>query len=269
MKQKVTFLVVVMFLFAWIGCNKSSTTPTEPDGTMATATVTGTITQTFTITPTFTATHEPLIDDCEDNDNTDEWGGYWVTFDDQANAGTSYVWPWSDPYATSHGLTPMLFEMSAGGYNSSYAAHITGYTTSTYQYRFIGMGCQLTATAGSSGGCHDVDISNFTGISFWAKGDATNYIVMIPYTPSYPDMTCDSASLVAYADYGYKLTAVPTTWTQYTIAFTQFTQPSWGSIHPALTTVLQHAKQIQFKTDDPPSAHDAGVDFWVDDVTFY
>lgn len=276
------------------------------------------------------------IDDCEDQiaPNENEFnlsgpgahvGGYWITYDDNSikNNGTSYVWPMSQPWATRKGLTMQAFSMSAPGmptseYGTGWAARITGYVCTNasappgelsggYKYGFIGCGTQLTPTAGEvaggldvPGGCHEVDISSYTGVKFWVKGDAvaSGWAVKVPFTANDRN-NCDgtvtdvASSLTGDAEYNYVFTA-PATWTQMTISFSRFTQASWGSsvniadgrywdgctdthigttpgwlATCSMTEVLQHTKQIQFQSQGQDVIYPSTREIWIDDIQLY
>lgn len=326
MKGKLFVVVVFLtLLLAWFGCKKPVTTPTD----FSTPTVSGTntvsptisptftVSQTHTITPTFTPfVYQPhpsgWIDDCEDTfaPNANDYnganpalnvGGYWITYDDRANTGTSYVWPMSADWAVEHGIVAdkaafnadpqYRFTMSAPGYDGStygqaYAARMTGYVTTSvagstppwetvagYQYGFIGMGTQLTVTAGEPD-CIKVDISAYTGIKCWVKGDGEMYHIKLPYTKTTLCDTKDIGSFTAHDDYKFSFIA-PTVWSELVVPFTNMTQAGWGT--PATrAAVLGAASQIQFQTDQSPAgadywynADDNGVELWVDDIQLY
>jgi hypothetical protein len=223
----------------------------------STITPTFTITQTFTITMTPTNTPGALIDDFADCVNGNYWGGYWITYDDNGpvNNGTSYVWPMSQTWATRWGLTLPPFEMSTPGYTGTgCAARVTGYVTTNatatkppfesstgYTYGFMGMGTQLVAGAGEPT-CYETDISRFTGVKFWAKGDgypiasssgASGWEFKVPFTTT-ANNNCDESdytkpsSFTGSDEWNYVFSA-PTTWTQFTIPFSTLTQFGWGS----------------------------------------
>ncbi|MCE5299397.1 MAG: CIA30 family protein [Spirochaetia bacterium] len=281
-------------------------TPTETPYA-GSPTYTLTITMTTPPTGTFTATETPAasptitntvfvapagwIDDCEDGDNTNDYsgarlGGYWITYDDTANSGTSYVWPMSDTWALKKGLAPQQFMMSSITISagspanlSSFAARMTGYvttntstippgeTTAGYVYGFIGMGCQFNPNAGESGGCQKTDLSAFSGIRFMVRGDGDMYSVKLPLT--YTTLCDTGSSPTEFNDYKFDFIA-PTEWTLMQIAFTQFTQEGWGKA-VSLTYTVSNASQIQFQTRNQTAGHlyPNIVDFWIDDIEVY
>lgn len=183
------------------------------------------------------------------------------------------------------------FTMSAPGcgssiYGHAYCARITGYVTTNtifglnetqygFQYGFIGMGVQLTSTAGSSGGCQHVDIRRYTGVKFYAKstsnsGSGASFVCKLPYTPN---TNCDDPLLGTkdgFNDYKVAFTAT-STWTLFTLPFSNFKQETgWGTIVPQ-SEVLQYASAIQWQTDGQKSyfLYPNAVDLEIDDVQLY
>jgi hypothetical protein len=214
-----------------------------------------------------------------------------------SNCGTSYVWPMSKTWSDRFGLgLSSKFTMSAPGYPSSpyggaYCARMTGYVTDNtsatkppsetgppkggtgFQYGFIGMGVQLTSTAGSPN-CVHVDISGFTGLQFWAKstsngGNGASFEVKLPYTPT---TNCDDpihGTLDKFDDYAYVFSAT-STWQKFTIPWTSFVQAGWGTA-VLQNTVLQNASAIQWQSNGQTAyfLYPAQVDLEVDDVQLY
>jgi hypothetical protein len=146
-------------------------------------------------------------------------------------------------------------------------------TQTGFQYGFIGMGVQLTSTAGTPS-CHKVDISGYTGIKFWARstsnsGNGASFRLKLPYVPN---SDCDNpitGTLDKFDDYAVLFTAT-STWTQITKPFSGFAQAGWG-IAADKTTVLQNASQIQFQTADQPAyfLYPNMVDLEIDDIQLY
>ncbi|MCE5301374.1 MAG: CIA30 family protein [Spirochaetia bacterium] len=211
-------------------------------------------TATFTLTPSATKTSTPLTSDCvmddmEDNNNENGFGGYWFTI--ASGTGASVV-----PAVGS------IFTMTAGGYNSLYAARMNGTVgVELPTYPSIAMVSQLNVKAGPPlyGGTGQVtDISGCGGVRFWAKGDGKQYYFRIPYTD------VDDNSLTGYCDYKAPFTA-PAGWTLVTIPFSSLTQETWGT-QVDKTTVLQNAKVFQFVTAFYASSGTTTSDLWIDDV---
>jgi len=181
-----------------------------------------------------------------------------------------------------------------GQFGGSYAAKMTGYVTTNvstlppgetqygFQYGFIGMGVQLTCTAGATNTfglptCQKVDVSGYTGYKFWAKstsngGAGSAFETKLPYTPSTGN--CDdpiTGTLDGFNDYAFQFTATGT-WTLITVPFAQLAQASGWGVTVSKTTVLQNVSQIQWQSGDQSAGYTYGtgaVDLEIDDITFY
>jgi antitoxin component of RelBE/YafQ-DinJ toxin-antitoxin module len=286
--------------------NTATTAATQTNTYSAIYTYTSTVVVTNTPVSPYTRP-AGWIDDCEDGDGTNDLiisqskrngGGYWATYDDRGSMGTSYVWPMSETWAESHGLPhsnmDLQFTMSAPGYSGSaygsmYAARMTGYVTTNqvgpsglpapddnagYPYGYMGIGIYLTPTAGEPY-CIGIDVSGFTGIRFWAKGDGFTYALKIPYTHGAPEgfTRCDSTqyfpSITGYDDYTVTFTA-HAAWGMFQVPFSAFSQVGWGTIVPR-TNVLQNLRLIQIQTNDqnPARLYPHATELWIDDVQFY
>lgn len=282
MKKLISILLVATVIIGLVilGCSKRNTTPVTPDDTATNTptTVAGTATYTPTNSSTFTATNTPtitntpggptptftntqsvpagMIDNCEDGDNANLWGGYWYTYNDANDGGTSWIWPES----TS-------FSMSSPGYSSSYAVHVSGATGSSPTYAFAGVGTQLNANAGCPN-CQKTDISSYTGVRFWIKGTKSptmNVFVKLPYTGNCSGSVCQQ--LDDYDTYQFTIPAAnfDNSWHQVSIPFSSFTREGWGTTPVTRETVLQNASEIQFQFKNPNCSFDA----WIDDVELY
>lgn len=195
-----------------------------------------------------------MLDDMEDNNDVNNWGGYWYTYDDLNNSGDSYVVPWSEARWNAVGLPPEPFFMQSPGRTGiGYAARMTGYVTTTYQHGFVGMGTSFIDPKGP------VDLSTCTGFSFWYKGDGRTYRVKI--LSSHPNFVLGDGD----NHYGYTFTSA-TDWTQLALSMTSLTQePFWGS-SVNLSDALSMATDIQFQTVDRPQS---SIELWVDEIDIY
>jgi len=202
------------------------------------------------------------MEDGEDGDNTNLFGGYWYTYQDGTGASVVPV-----PETAGGGT----FAMTAGGYNgSAYAANFNGtvgpITAANNDYPSIGMGSQLNSMAGAppEGTGQVTDISACTGVRFYAKGNNKQYHIKIPYTDA------ADTSLTGYNDYRYDFTA-PSTWTLVDVPFALFAQATgWGTAVPQ-ATVLANAKAMQFQTSFNATAAEGttAADLWIDDLIIY
>jgi len=134
-----------------------------------------------------------LLDDFEDKDIVNAFGGGWFTYTDKELGGDSQVSP---------------FEVAEGGANNSGAAgKMTGKVTKTYPYGFISLATPLEERG------QPVDLSAYKGISFWAKGDGKP-IRLVFQSP---------AVIKDFNYYGYVFT--PTAeWQRFDVPFDQMTQ---------------------------------------------
>ena len=195
------------------------------------------------------------IDDLEDGDNAigalGQRSGFWYTYND----GTAAQIPAPDP----SGAVP--FKASAGGHSAMFSAHTSGPAFTTWG---AGMGFDFNNTSAKS--CV-YNASAYTGIKFWAKGNAA--IKAMVKVPGTTQSTSDSGTCTAtgMCEDHYFLQPKPIltdTWTQYTIDFsstTTFGQEGWGA-KVAFDKANIIAVQFQVGMGVP-------FDFSVDDITFY
>ncbi len=162
-----------------------------------------------------------LLDDLEDGDSLNEFGGKWYTRNDIQFGGDSEV-------------MPAVFRSSSGGPAGSHkCAQITGRVTTTFDWGFIGVGTNLNKSA------TPVDIREFNGIEFWTKGDGKVYRMKFR-----SNITGD------YDDFGYDFTAT-NDWTRIAVDFSDLYQQGWGRErirNKALSAVIG----INWQTIDQP-----------------
>jgi hypothetical protein len=136
-----------------------------------------------------------VVADFEDGSLTSKFGTKWYKITDEPMGGKSTV----DAAVVPGG---------AGG--SKKAGRMSGTVTTDFQFGgFAGMGVEIASGAGK-------DLSGYTGVSFYAKGDAGKYRVSVPI-----------AAVKDHNEYGKPFDA-PKTWTLFRIPFSQLTQNSWG-----------------------------------------
>ncbi|HDQ26853.1 MAG TPA: hypothetical protein ENN43_08940 [bacterium] len=243
MKRAFVLVLVFFVLIAAVAvsCGRKSPTEAEP-------------------TPEPTSTLAPfLVDDMEDCNNANAipesagGPGYWYTYDDSEDEGTSEVWPLTE----AKGGAGYEFEMSALGRGGvGCAARITGVVTTDFEYGFVGMGVNLLDEV--DGNKVSMDLRNFTGVSFWAKGDGKNYMVKL--SSGHADFQLGDGD-----DHYNRQFATTADWVQQQIPFANFTQESWGST-VALNDALSEVTALQFQTRGQPHT---SIDIWVDDIYFY
>jgi hypothetical protein len=118
-------------------------------------------------------------------------------------------------------------------------------------------------------GC--VDVSAFSGVSFWAKATSTDTVlfkVEIPEqgnvndNPNEGDCTPDEASNVFCYDHPHAALNLTEEWTQYSIPFSSLTQNGTPNPWTGVIVALQWAFEGSLTTG---SQHDV----WLDEIAFY
>jgi hypothetical protein len=214
-----------------------------------------------------------LVDDCEDNDNVDALGGYWFTFDDTkaSTFGKSSVIPRNGAQYTMSFVGPD-WETVKNGPNA-YCARMQGTVmkwNSTYT-AFIGEGIQMGPVENPR------DLSNFTGIRFWAKAGATDTVGKYRLSfKSHASINPDPASF----DY-FGVTFTPgTKWQLYDYKLSDFAlTPGFSNIPGSFTydtyklASMGNVTDIQIQTKNDVSSAAKGytwnVDFWIDNILLY
>jgi hypothetical protein len=174
--------------------------------------------------------------------------GHWYTYNDGSAAGTQFP-------ASGGVFTPTAIPGGRG--TSLHAARTTGSGFTTWG---AGMGFHLNE--GTLGTRLLYDASGHTGFSFWAKAAAPMSIWV-----DLPDVDTDPAGGVCAPaakcnDHFGKTITLTTTWTLYTINFSELHQVGWGEVVTKGFDPM-HMYAIEFLVG--PSAT---FDVWVDDVSF-
>lgn len=183
------------------------------------------------------AGNSTLLDDCEDGDNTNNLGGKWFTYNDNANGGSSTVTPLTSD------LSPLT--MTTGGANSSTKAAKISYTlnkgTLTYD-PFVGIG-----TNANSDPLLTADWSTGTGLSFYYKGNACILQLVTKEV----------------TDAGYYYVTIPASTAAYTkmsFNWSSFVQPNWAKV-VTLNKAAIHKLQWQIQTTTGATG-----EVWLDDI---
>ena len=202
-----------------------------------------------------------VLDNLEDGDNGNWWGGFWYTYDDSPNNGDSVVYPLPDAKG-GVGFIPSDVTDQPG---NNYAARMWGQLGGGYQYAFVGMGTNLGQTGDTP---KPMDISQYTGVRFKVKGNGRTYQFKLN-DPDAPNRN--------YKVYLYTFTAGPS-WQTITINFNETDLAyGWGNYNsktnpgaaewndkPPLSQVLQQVEAFQWQTVDQTAG--TQVDLWVDDI---
>ena len=207
------------------------------------------------------------LDDLDDGDIINALNGSWMTYDDRHDGGESLVWPDSLVFGG-------VFEDSAPGFgDAGYAARMTGTTGNILSWDYLGILTTLHADARCPN-AHpiDVDLTQYDGIQFVAKGSATPGILSLklPYTRSGPDNNCNiwdfaADSLTKHGDYEADfMSEITADWSLVRIPFSDFNQPDWAP-QALISDVLSQLKELVWEYKVPGG----NVDLWIDNVAFY
>jgi hypothetical protein len=189
-----------------------------------------------------------MIDDLEDGDNAvlavEGRDGFWYSYNDGTAGATQSPSPSVD-------LAPEAIPGGRG--TSTKAVHTTGSGFTDW-----GAGVGVGLNEDSSKPCV-YDASVHTGIELWAKGDAT--VRMNVATIATADKTEGGSCSTSCDDHFGASLDLTSTWTKYTIAFTDLQQAGWGTV-----ASFDAAKLLGLSWQVPGGVD---FDFWIDDVTFY
>jgi len=204
---------------------------------------------------------EVKVDDCDDNDNVNAWGGYWFTFDDTKapNYGISEVNPRNGAQFTMSYVGP---DWPGGLGTNLWAARMWGTVKrglTGFAYPFIGMGTGLSPDEAPK------DISGFTGIKFWAKRGSSDNVNSYRISFKHANVTDPSKQ-----DYYGFIFWPSTSWQQFNIKFSQFTQQAWSQQLDKMESLrLVQGIQFQTKNPDPAPGQEFISDLWIDSIILY
>ena len=109
------------------------------------------------------------------------------------------------------------------------------------------------------------DARKYTGISFWARTNATSPIavrVVVPNTDTDPDgKICGEAGSGVCSDHFGKNIAVTGTWVKHAIRFADLAQAGWGHKVASFEAKTVYGVEFQFEVGSE-------FDCWIDDVSF-
>ena len=204
------------------------------------------------------AGNETILDDCDDGNSINNVGGIWFSFNDAPDQKAACK------SGTTSTISPLSsasnpFKMTAPGYNSTaYAVNATYTLGANYTPYNSGSCASWTnpAYVGIGTWCNRVqsvsmDWSSGTGVSFWYKGPACAFQVIISEV----------------TDYAFHAYAVPacTAWTKLTLTWDQFVQPGWTKSPVTFSAKHVQKLQWQFATGTTGAAASTGS-IWIDDV---
>jgi len=125
-------------------------------------------------------------------------------------------------------------EKGKGACNSDGFLRISGKVTTSYPFGFVGCGLSFTSDRQA------IDISQFKGIKFWARGNGVNFLVRL-----------ESPIIKDYAYHGCEFFA-DNDWEEFIIPYDDFRQPSWKSKPVYLKEILKAVTSIQWETNSRP-----------------
>ena len=137
-----------------------------------------------------------VVDDFEDGDLTSKAGTNWYKISDSIAGGSS---------------RPELEVVADGAGRSKRSLRLSGTLTSDFKFGpFAGVGVSIASETR--------DLSGYTGIRFYARGDGGKYRISVP-----------CAAVRDHNEFGKDFTAGPA-WRLYSFPFSQLAQqPGWGS----------------------------------------
>jgi len=209
--------------------------------------------------------NETILDDCDDGNSINNVGGIWFDFNDspdQTKACTK---------GTTSSIVPLSssknpFNMTAPGYNGSayavnatytlgknytpYASGTSGACASWTNPSYVGIGTWCNRVQAVT-----MDWRTGTGVSFWYKGPACSFQVVISEV----------------TNFGFHQVAIKaaTTWTKQTITWSQLLQPTWATTTPytPVTFSAQHVQKLQWQIAvDADNAASSTGSIWIDDI---
>ena len=210
-----------------------------------------------------------VVDNMSEGKQFNKRGGYWSTYSDKQEGGSSEVWP-APPQGFHNEFT-----MSQPGYGGQqFAVRVTGHTGAKLglNYNYFGFVVRIDEKS-QCPRCQGTNISRFSGIRFKIKGSIPtgNLLFILPHESGEclkERLTC--RSLTGYADYEKDITSqVTNDWSTVMINFrTDMKQPFWtpaGAVVP-MDRVLEnvHLFKWQYKNGDGRP-----VDIWVADVELF
>jgi endoglucanase len=227
-------------------------TPTSSNTQFVTATPSATITVTGTASPTMTvtATQTPetgfkiIVDSAANNGSDNLLGGFWYTYDDKNDGGSSKIWPEAGG----------RFEKSSASKDGRGKAIVMkGKVTTVFQWGYLGMGTRLDRDGKPK------DLTGCMGLRFWYKGDGKTYRVkLVSAAPEFKNGTGDN-------QYGVEF-ETSSEWQLFEWPLSSFVQePYWGT-KVDRDKALAMIKDIQWQTKGQPLE---SMELMIDGVEIY
>ena len=203
------------------------------------------------------AGNETILDDCEDGNEFNNVGGIWFTFNDSSDQNSACT-----PGTTST-ISPLSskanpLEMGSPGYDGTgYAVHATYKIGSNYtpynggscaswtNPAYVGIGTWVDDVESNT-----MDWTDGTGVTFWYKGPACTFQVII-------------SEVTDYCFHKYDVSEC-TSWTQITVKWGDLAQPTWGK---AVDFSAKHVQKLQWQFENGTTGSSGSTgDIWIDEV---
>jgi hypothetical protein len=172
-----------------------------------------------------------LIDNFEAGNNTSLLGTAWASYSDAAVGGKS----------TCH-----ISIIDGGANGTRKALRLTGSVKPDFQYGFAGAGVALSRNG------HAQDLTSYSGIRFWAKGDGNTYQVRLQCT-----------AVRDHNDFAYSFVAGKA-WTPVSVRFSELAQSQYFGTQIEWTG--RDVAGIAFQTAQPP---EYSYSLEIDEISIY
>jgi len=203
------------------------------------------------------AGNETILDDCEDGNEFNNVGGIWFSFNDSPDQEKACK------KGTTSSITPLSsrnnpLQMDSPGYDrTGYAVHATYKLGSNYTPYNGGSCAEWTNPAYVGIGTwvdddetNTMDWTGGTGVTFWYKGPACTFQIII-------------SEVTDYCFHKFDVPATPS-WDKITVKWNQLSQPTWGK---AVDFSAKHVQKLQWQFETGTTGNSgASGDIWIDEV---
>ncbi len=161
------------------------------------------------------ASYRVLFEDFEDGNSQHYLGGFWYTYNDRIDAGENKAYSQ---------ISPLPFYPQQSGFNSSrFSGHIIfDVTGSDAPFPYASFACSIVNDDVNA----YADLSEYTGIGFWIKGNNTSSIPIRFSYNNYPglDPSIENGGITPRQT---ALSGISTNWQFHVVAFMQFKVEDW------------------------------------------
>ena len=203
------------------------------------------------------AGNETILDDCEDGNEFNNVGGIWFSFNDSPDQEKACK------KGTKSSITPLSskghpLQMDSPGYDGGgYAVHCSYKLGSNYtpydggscaswtNPAYVGIGTWVDDDESNT-----MDWRSGTGVTFWYKGPACTFQIIIKEV----------------TDYCFHKYDVPEcgSWQKITVKWNELAQPTWGK---PVTFTAQHVQKLQWQFETGTTGNSGATgEIWIDEV---